>query len=225
MKNRDDLYASYSAESGRGVFGFILSRGHKKLERIYARLNGISDTPLTVLEIGGARNPHILWMRPNLNVVRYCIEDVDPVSTFNDRCPTSVKKVGYWTDDPTQAVKFDRIIACHVWEHIVHPEVELMKWINLLAPNGVISILLPNDPGLLWGVARRGYFLKLRGHGWKDLREYKYSLALEHVNSIQNLIRIADYFGMSHFVDIKMWPLGLKNVSINMQTIITIKKQ
>ena len=67
-------------------------------------------------------------------------------------------------------------------------------------------------------------FLKLKKQGWKDLKEYKYALALEHVNSIQNLVRIAEFFGIKYPTEISMWPLGGKIISGNMQTVVSIRK-
>lgn len=225
MKDRKDLYKSYSLESNRGIFGLILSAGHKMLERRYRKLVTSSKSePLRILEIGGARNPHYRWISRELNVREYCIEDVDVLKIENDRFPTKIEEIGFWTEDNHQKSSFDRIIVCHVWEHIQMPERALEKWLGMLTPNGVVSILLPNDPAILWGLARRGYFLKLKKQGWTDLREYKYALSLEHVNSIQNLVRISEYFGINYNVNITMWPLGGTLISANMQTIVSVKK-
>ena len=208
MKDRKDLYISYSLESSRGIFGYVLSAGHKKLERRYRKFKVKSkNAPIRLLEIS-----------------EYCIEDVDILEVTNARFPTQVRGIGFWTDDPAQKELFDRIVVCHVWEHIINPERALEKWLGLLSPKGVISILLPNDPAILWGFARRGYFLKLKKQGWKDLKEYKYALALEHVNSIQNLVRIAEFFGIKYPTEISMWPLGGKIISGNMQTVVSIRK-
>ena len=225
MKDRKDLYISYSLESSRGLFGYVLSAGHKKLERRYRKFKVKSkNAPIRILEIGGARNPHFSWIKNDLNISEYCIEDVDILEVTNARFPTQVRGIGFWTDDPAQKELFDRIVVCHVWEHIINPERALEKWLGLLSPKGVISILLPNDPAILWGFARRGYFLKLKKQGWKDLKEYKYALALEHVNSIQNLVRIAEFFGIKYPTEISMWPLGGKIISGNMQTVVSIRK-
>jgi phosphatidylethanolamine/phosphatidyl-N-methylethanolamine N-methyltransferase len=219
---RGNLYHNYSDESAKGLFGFILSRGHRLLEKTYL---GKKSSDLIFLEIGGGRNPHYKWIEDSSVIREYFVEDVDVQDLEKQNFELIQKTPNGWRDSTNFESYFDRIIACHVLEHLQHPEVQLYEWLNLLKDGGTISILLPNDPGLIWGSARVLYRKKLQKKGWVDLREYDFALALEHVNSIQNLIRICKFVGMEHELKIKYWPFRIPFAFFNMQTVIHIQKK
>jgi len=218
---RSNLYSSYSGESSRGLFGIILSLGHRLLE---------SSTPhtissqLKILEVGGGRNPHFTWIKDKSSIESYFIEDLDFETYPTQSFEVSKHQPKGWRDSKNYDGYFDRIIACHVLEHLQNPELHLENWISLVKKGGTISILLPNDPGLIWGAARIFYRRKLKRNGWIDLLEYDYALALEHVNSIQNLMRICAFKAVGNKITIKHWPLKVPFIFFNMQTVIHIQK-
>ena len=219
---RGSLYHNYSDESSRGLFGLILSRGHRLLEK---NMPSRKSSQLVYLEIGGGRNPHYKWIEDTSVVRQYFVEDVDIQDLEKQNFELIQKTPNDWRNSTAFNSYFDRIIACHVLEHLQHPEVQLSEWLSSLKPGGTISILLPNDPGLIWGSARVFYRKKLRRKGWKDLREYDFALALEHVNSIQNLLRICKYMAIQHELKIVYWPFRIPFAFFNMQTVIHIKKK
>jgi SAM-dependent methyltransferase len=220
---RDELYRNYDQESTTGIFGFILEKGHRRLERKFKNLPECSSK--LVLEFGGGRNPHYNWIPLFSCVDEYHI--VDFVDSKLDSFQSSkirfhsIEKFNFSNEFEGY---FDRIIACHVLEHISNPFEEILKWVTMLKPGGTISLLLPNDPGLLWGIARWLYKKKLKFNGWGDLREYDLAVALEHVNSVQNLLRIAKFLGIDFVTEIKFWPFRLKVTELNLQTIVHITK-
>ncbi len=227
MKNakdlRDKLYRNYDQESSSGIFGFILAKGHRELERKFNNSSEFSNK--FILEFGGGRNPHYKWISDSSCVDEYHIVDfVDSkLDSFNS------SKVRFHSIEKFNSSNefegfFDRIIACHVLEHISNPFEEILKWVTMLKPGGTISLLLPNDPGLLWGIARWLYKKKLKFSGWSDLREYDLAVSLEHVNSIQNLLRISKFLGIDFVTEIKFWPFRLKVTELNLQTIVHITK-
>ena len=46
---------------------------------------------------------------------------------------------------------FDRIIISHCLEHIINPENFLFEMMSKLKKDGILSISLPTDPGILFG--------------------------------------------------------------------------
>lgn len=80
---------------------------------------------------------------------------------------------------------FDRLIATHVLEHLPNPVNVLREWDRIVRPNGIISIVLPCDPGMLW---RLGRHLGPRQNARKLGISYDYLQAAEHINSIFNLV-------------------------------------
>jgi phosphatidylethanolamine/phosphatidyl-N-methylethanolamine N-methyltransferase len=80
---------------------------------------------------------------------------------------------------------FDRLIATHVLEHLPNPVKVLAEWNRVVRPGGVISIVLPCDPGMLW---RLGRHFGPRRNAIRAGIVYDYMQAAEHVNSIFNLV-------------------------------------
>jgi len=80
---------------------------------------------------------------------------------------------------------FDRLIATHVLEHLPNPVQVLKEWNRVVKPGGIISIVLPCDPGFLW---RFGRHLGPRRNAMKAGLAYDYLEAAEHINSIFNLV-------------------------------------
>src|SRR3546814_1644399 len=70
----------------------------------------------------------------------------------------------------------DRLIACHVLEHLHHPHDVLREWYRVLRKGGVLSILLPCDPGVLWRVGR---MFGPRANAERAGIEYDYWMARE----------------------------------------------
>jgi SAM-dependent methyltransferase len=86
---------------------------------------------------------------------------------------------------PYPNASFDRLIATHVLEHIPDPVAALREWDRVVRPGGLLSIVLPCDPGLLW---RFGRSFGPRRNATKLGLPYDYLQAAEHVNSIFNLV-------------------------------------
>jgi SAM-dependent methyltransferase len=106
---------------------------------------------------------------------------------------------------------FDRIIASHVLEHIYKPHLAIREWCRVLRKGGVLTLILPCDPGLAW---RLGKSLGPRRRVEKMGLPYDYLSALEHVNPIGNLVAIIHY----HFDDFReyWWPFVVPSIDINL---------
>lgn len=106
---------------------------------------------------------------------------------------------------------FDRVIATHVLEHVPFPHLALQEWVRILKPRGVLSLILPCDPGMAW---RFGRYFGPRGRAEMAGLPYDYYMAREHINSIFNLRQILQYhFPRRH---VTWWPLRLPFPDINL---------
>jgi phosphatidylethanolamine/phosphatidyl-N-methylethanolamine N-methyltransferase len=114
---------------------------------------------------------------------------------------------------------FDRLIATHVLEHIPNPVAVLREWDRVVKKGGVLSIVLPCDPGLLW---RFGRCLGPRRNAEKLGLPYDYVQAADHVNSIFNLVVFIRY----HFESIsELWyPARVPLPDVNLFYVCHIKK-
>lgn len=114
---------------------------------------------------------------------------------------------------------FDRLIATHVLEHLKNPVRVLREWDRVVRPGGVISIVLPCDPGVLW---RLGRHLGPRRNATRLGLHYDYLQAAEHINSIFNLV----VFVRHHFEHVReyWYPLILPMPDLNLFYICHIIK-
>ena len=111
---------------------------------------------------------------------------------------------------------FDRIIISHTLEHIPFPEKFLKSVLKTLKKGGVVSISLPTDPGFLW---RLGSFYNKIFNIKKNLNldnlEYDYMNAIEHINSIYNLVSIIRY-DFKNKVKENFLPFKIKILDLNL---------
>lgn len=86
---------------------------------------------------------------------------------------------------------FDRLIAAHVLEHLPEPHRVIHEWARVVKPGGVLSLVLPCDPGVAWRIGRT---VGSRGKFVRAGIEYDYWMAREHVNAINNLVALVRYY-------------------------------
>ncbi|MCV2361817.1 class I SAM-dependent methyltransferase, partial [Paucibacter sp. TC2R-5] len=105
---------------------------------------------------------------------------------------------------------FDRLVATHVLEHIYQPHLVLKEWQRVLKHGGVLSVLIPTDPGLAWRLGRQ---LGPRKNSLKKGIDYDFIMAREHVNSCHNLVAILRHY----FPGSKegWWPLPIPSIDLN----------
>ncbi|EEE35826.1 Methyltransferase domain family protein [Rhodobacteraceae bacterium KLH11] len=105
----------------------------------------------------------------------------------------------------------DRVIATHVLEHILDPVTALTEWVRVIRTGGVLSPILPSDPGFAWRIGR---LFGPRKRGYAAGLPYDYYMSVEHVDAIHNLHHIIKF----HFPDryTKWWPMRAPIPDINL---------
>jgi hypothetical protein len=87
-----------------------------------------------------------------------------------------------------------------------------------VSPGGIITIVLPCDPGCLWRIGRN---FGPRRNAVKLGLEYDYWMAREHINSVSNLISLIKYYFAR--LEVKWFPAHLPSVDLNLFFICHIK--
>jgi phosphatidylethanolamine/phosphatidyl-N-methylethanolamine N-methyltransferase len=205
---------------GRSLSGRFMRRGHTMLEAPF----GADAFFSRVLEVGAGAGEHLSFVRHGFD--SYSMTDWSDIRLKRARNvlpPEQREKVRVGREDATQLslpdASVDRLIACHILEHLYRPHDVLREWDRVLAPGGVMSILLPCDPGLLW---RFGRLLGPRANAERAGIEYDYWMAREHVNPIGNLVVFLRYY----FKDRQetWYPTHLPSTDLNLFYLCHVRK-
>ncbi|WP_202389372.1 class I SAM-dependent methyltransferase [Qipengyuania oceanensis] len=209
--NFDDMWLSNydDANYGSSLSALVLGRTHSLIEKD----NRLEPRYPTVLEIGAGTMAHFNSVRHDFD--RYIASDGSPgvvewlkQHEWDPRVEVlQVEGATLPFDDDS----IDRLIATHVLEHVNDPVEALREWTRVLKPGGVLSLILPCDPGVLW---RLGRVLGPRKQGLKAGLPYDYYMAIEHRNPIHNLRHVVGF----HFPERteKWWPLGIASPDLNL---------
>jgi len=192
---------------------YVMVQGHKLLEKSFS----LGDHFGTVLELGAGTGEHIQYVLHGFD--RYIVSDISELMLDQGRArlyPEAMRaRIQFAIEDAAKLSQadnsVDRLIACHILEHVLEPEKVLLEWSRVVKPGGVLSILLPCDPGILW---RFGRCLGPRRNFEKLGLPYDYWMAREHVNSVVNLMALIRYY----FPSVKegWWPARMANVDVNL---------
>ena len=196
-----------------GLQGFVMRSGHRFSERRFGPAHRFER----VLEVGAGTGAHFPYVRHSFR--EYHVTDLDPeaLDVARKRAETTAHD-GTWVFETQSASglrypdqTFDRLVATHVLEHLYHPHAVLREWRRVVRMGGVISVLLPTDPGLAWRTGRR---FGPRRHARRLGLDYDYVMAREHVNPLNNLIAF-----LRHDFPRRTegwWPWGIPSMDLNL---------
>lgn len=197
------------ANYGSGLSSRVLRATHSLIEQNA----GLEASYPTVLEIGAGTMAHFPTVRHGFE--RYIATDgnpkvVDWLGKQNWEPRVEIMQIA-GCNLPFEDGSVDRVIATHVLEHVPDPVAALTEWTRVLKPGGVLSLILPSDPGMAW---RFGRMLGPRRRAEAAGLPYDYYMAIEHKNSI---------FGLKHVIRFhypkrheRWWPLKLPIPDLNL---------
>lgn len=206
------------ANYGKSLAGYVLRESHKLLERPF----GPNLRFARVLEIGAGSGIHLSYVRHGFD--EYCMTDSSTrmleAARSAHRFPENiiVREADATRLDFDDA-GFDRLIAVHVLEHLYRPHEVLREWARVLKPGGILSLVLPCDPGLLW---RLGRYFGPRRRGRANGLDYDYVMAREHVNAITNLVALIRYYFDDK--DENWWPALVPSTDLNLIYTVNIRR-
>jgi phosphatidylethanolamine/phosphatidyl-N-methylethanolamine N-methyltransferase len=217
MENWSKVYQGTNYD--QGLAAWFLRKSHEWCERPF----DVSSIFSRVLEVGAGTGVHIKYVRHQFS--EYWVTDLHlpMLNRAEEKITGSPSgKVFYKLEDASRLSfadqSFDRVIATHVLEHLPEPHKVLREWIRVIKPDGILSIVLPCDPGLAWRVGR---MLGPRRSFQKQGIDYDYWMAREHINPINNLVTfIRHYF---EDLDEQWLPLRVPLMDVNLFYIVHIK--
>ena len=217
VRRWSELYEKNNYDEG--LAGYFLSKSHEWSEKSF----GPDHHFPKVLEVGAGSGVHIRYIRHSFE--EYWLTDLNPPMLDAFKLPSSVKMRGQLFRQRENATAlsfpdatFDRVIAAHVLEHLYKPHEVLREWVRVLKPGGLLTLLLPCDPGVAW---RLGRYASARKKFVDAGIEYDYWMAREHVNPINCLVSFVRHY----FTDItEEWrPLLLPSIDLNLFYITHIR--
>jgi phosphatidylethanolamine/phosphatidyl-N-methylethanolamine N-methyltransferase len=194
----------------RNLSSRVLAHSHVLVERPF----GPDAYFPAVLEVGAGSGIHFGHVRHRFDT--YLMTDANPNMLEQAKRKTaSDARFRFEREDAAHLsfpdASFDRLIATHVLEHMPAPHEVIREWARVIRPGGVLSIVLPCDPGFAW---RFGRNFGVKQRATAAGMEYAYWMAREHVNSIFNLVTFLNYY----FADISAvwWPLRVPSADLNL---------
>jgi phosphatidylethanolamine/phosphatidyl-N-methylethanolamine N-methyltransferase len=223
MDNEDQAWIDYrdifskvydEANYASALQSRVMHASHKLIEKHH----GSSVHFSRVLEVGAGTGEHFPFVRHGFD--EYILSDMDAQALEVAR-----KKLGDQSNHPGRVIftktqgqslsypdaSFDRLIAVHVLEHIVQPHLAIKEWMRVLKPGGLLSVLIPSDPGIAW---RLGRHLGPRRQALSQGIAYDYVMAREHVNASTNLIALLRYYLPE--ARESWWPVPIPSVDLNL---------
>ena len=182
-----------SLNYGRSLSGYFMQRGHVALEQPFGPETHFSS----VVEVGSGAGEHLGYIRHSFD--RYLMTDWNDIrlSHAREALPEDLRsKVAVGRQDATKLTladnSADRLIACHILEHLYRPHEVLREWYRVLRRGGDDV-----DPAALRSgsaVARRPACSGRAANAERAGIEYDYWMAREHVNPIGNLVVFIRYY-------------------------------
>ncbi|MEE3935512.1 class I SAM-dependent methyltransferase [Pseudomonas viridiflava] len=191
---------------------FVMRASHKLVEKEYGQGTHFKK----VLEIGAGTGEHVKFVCHEYD--EYTLSDMDEKTLEVAKGKLLTMQRGNLKFERQEGSElnysddtFDRLIATHVLEHIYQPHLALKEWSRVIKDGGVLSILIPTDPGLAW---RLGRHLGPRKNAIAQGIAYDYVMAREHVNACNNLIAI-----LRHYFPVAKeawWPFPVPSIDLNL---------
>jgi ubiquinone/menaquinone biosynthesis C-methylase UbiE len=190
--------------------GWLMGAGHKALEDL---VEPGASFPF-VVEVGAGTGEHLHYVQHPFG--NYCMLDRSPAmleiakGRYRDDGRNLSFEVGEVEKLPFEDGSADRLVATHVLEHVYRPHDVLREWNRVLKPGGILSVLIPTDPGVAWRIGRA---VGTRRAVTKRGLPYDYFMALEHVNPVNNLVALLEFY----FPDAKKvwWPFRIGSMDLN----------
>jgi phosphatidylethanolamine/phosphatidyl-N-methylethanolamine N-methyltransferase len=212
--NEDSFYKSiYRQVQDRGITGWYIKKTHRLLEKGFSNLNAPK-----ILEVGGNIGEHIEFVDSTFE--SYTLTDYRDTEfkSQNDKIQFQVANV---QSLPFKNDTFSRSISTCLLHHVDDPKKALEEMRRVTAQHGLISILVPCDPGLAYRFAKRiGPSRKWRAAGITNPNYYHYAQHRNHFPGIESTIQ--EVFRLDN-IQRHFWPFGFKSWNINLFTVYQIR--
>ncbi len=209
----------YSRVTATADGSFFYKYTHRSMERPFDK----DDSFDRVLELGGNRGEHIPFIRHQFR--DYLLTDLYPPKLIpaleaDARIQTATCDAG---EIPYPPASFERVIATCLMHHVDSPFRVAQEIRRVTAPHGVITILVPTDPGFAYRVGKALTSGRAaRREGLAD--RHRLLNALDHPNHFLSIKEQLRHVFRDDAVSINWFPFRVPSMSVNALTVFTIRR-
>jgi ubiquinone/menaquinone biosynthesis C-methylase UbiE len=214
MNEKEFYEGVYREVQDKGVSGWYINQSHKALERIPVP----QDQP-SILEVGGNIGEHVKFVGGNFSTYELTDYRDTKFKSTDNRVTFNVANV---ENLPYEDETFDRVISTCLLHHLSDPIAALREMQRVTKIGGVISILIPCDPGFLYQLAKKvGTNRKWNKSGIESPAYYHYQ---QHRNHFPALDIFLDKVFENDKIEKSYWPLIFRSWNLNLFTTYQIIK-
>jgi phosphatidylethanolamine/phosphatidyl-N-methylethanolamine N-methyltransferase len=183
----------------------------------------------SILEIGGNIGEHVTFVKNKFNL--YILSDIDnSEKIYTDKVNELLRNnklevVEFDCEEiPYKSQEFERVILTCVLPHLRNPEDSLIEVRRVVTEGGLVSILIPCDPGILYRFLRNLTSLQ-RARRYGVLNEAKLFHAREHRNHFMAEKELIDFVFRDDKIELKYFPFRIKSWNLNVFAVAQIRIQ
>lgn len=218
----DSYYANhYESIMSRGLVGLMAKLNHLSLEHAPFAIQRMNLPDSKILEVGAGHGQHYKYVDTNFG--SYLMTDIRPHLFKTVELESSKVRIEDKSIDaeylPYPENSFDRLVATCLLIHLPNPERALREWKRVVKSNGLITIYLPCESGLLLRLAQS---VSTRRKQKKIGIDAKYLHYKEHPYTYPFLISILkNVFGEN--LKVRKFPFIYGGFDLNLWAVASIK--
>jgi SAM-dependent methyltransferase len=189
---------------------------HKLIEKPFK-----SNLDLEILEVGANQGEHLKFVKSDF--ARYVMTDIRPIEKFTSTAARGgvEAQVANVESLPFSDNSFDRVIATCLFHHLENPIKGFEQLRRVTKVGGKISILIPNDPGIVYRFLRR--ITTVRNAKKLGLfTEAKIIHAIEHRNHYLQLETLLEYVFRNDELATRSFPFNGRSYNFNAITVFEV---
>lgn len=221
----DLFYNKYNDRVLRsGLIGSAQNRTHRAIEKLWSPKDMFSR----VLEVGSGAGDHRQFVKHKYSIyyetdIRFSdgtFESEEFVKRENSG-PNVIREIADVMQLQYVDGQFDRVIATCLLLHLAEPETALLELKRVTnAEGGVITILIPCEPGFLLRLSRR--VLTARKAKRLGFEGYELFNARDHKNYISSLDKLVKHVFQEDRVTVSRLPFHIPSWNFNLYFVYTI---
>jgi SAM-dependent methyltransferase len=202
---------------GKGLGPWAVRRSHSKMEKT------LSDFKFSkTLELGAGNGEHLDFIEHNFD--EYFVTDLKP-PRLNKKWKADQRVQCHVVDAeniPYAAATFDRVVVTCLLHHVSNPEKVLLEILRVLKNEGVATLFLSCDPGLLVRMLRA--ITTARAADKNGFKGYGLMVARDHRNHIGSLLQMVRFVFRSCEINIRFYPFRIHSWNLNGYVVVQISK-